>query len=108
VAVVEPGNYRTEVMTARPEVSGAGGDAKTSPYRELWDALTFWAADFPRRAGDPAEVACLIADIVEADQPAFRYPVGRVGDLSARAWIAERCVAWAPRDSYVSPDADGA
>ncbi len=103
VSVVEPGNYRTRVSTLRPYVAGASEDARPSPYPHLQDALDAFHASLPRVAGNAAEVARLIGDIVEADRPAFRYPVGMVGDMSADAWIATRSAAW---DSKALPTRD--
>jgi NAD(P)-dependent dehydrogenase (short-subunit alcohol dehydrogenase family) len=72
VAVVEPGFFQTAFSG---NVHRTGTDAP--PYDELqrlWDE----AAERLRggEAPGPEAVAQTIADIVEAEEPAFRYPVG--------------------------------
>jgi NAD(P)-dependent dehydrogenase (short-subunit alcohol dehydrogenase family) len=77
VVLVEPGPYRTEIWRSSPRIQPAG-----SPYLP-WLQQLFRGADLheARSAGDPKDVAKVIAQALEAPKPRFRYPVGFFGRL---------------------------
>ncbi|HET7628191.1 MAG TPA: SDR family oxidoreductase [Bacillales bacterium] len=74
VAIVEPGSYATNIWD-----KGIGGMAaiENSPYAEKLERLTRRVKKIVAQAGDPKEVAAKIAEIAEAEQPDFRYPLGK-------------------------------
>lgn len=77
IVLVEPGPYRTEIWRKSPRIQPLG-----SPYLD-WLQQVFRGADLheARSAGDPKEVALVIARALEAPRPRFRYPVGFFGHL---------------------------
>ncbi len=85
VAIVEPGFFGTEFS----------GNAKrfgtdTAPYDQLeqtWQDAAKRMRGGAETGPGPEAVAAVIADICEADEPAFRYPVGDDAEmvLGARA-----------------------
>jgi NAD(P)-dependent dehydrogenase (short-subunit alcohol dehydrogenase family) len=72
VILIEPGPYRTEIWTSTPRVLPPGG-AYTP-----WLRRVFYGADRheANNGRDPREVANVIAGVLEASRPRFRYPVG--------------------------------
>jgi NAD(P)-dependent dehydrogenase (short-subunit alcohol dehydrogenase family) len=78
VVLVEPGPYRTEIWKSTPRIQPAG-----SPYH-AWVQHVFRAGDAHAAsvARDPKEVALVIASVLEARRPRFRYPVGPFARLN--------------------------
>ncbi len=75
VVIVEPGQYATDIW-------GRDYDIATAPDSPYGDMLEWWlglGGQPPPGAEDPADVARLIADIVEDPRPGLRYPVGQAG-----------------------------
>ena len=72
VVLIEPGPFRTEIWRSSPRIQ-----PENSPYYE-WLEQLFRAADRheARAAGDPKDVALVIAHALEAPRPRFRYPIG--------------------------------
>jgi NAD(P)-dependent dehydrogenase (short-subunit alcohol dehydrogenase family) len=77
VVLIEPGPYRTDIL-GRNRALARNAEAPDSPYaawtRHLDRVLE---ARMDRMAGDPAEVAGRICDVLEAARPALRHPMGR-------------------------------
>jgi NAD(P)-dependent dehydrogenase (short-subunit alcohol dehydrogenase family) len=74
VAIVEPGFFGT---TFSDNAKRFGTD--TAPYDELertWQAAAQRMRGGAETGPGPEAVASVIADICEADEPAFRHPVG--------------------------------
>jgi NAD(P)-dependent dehydrogenase (short-subunit alcohol dehydrogenase family) len=78
--LIEPGPYKTDIWGSAPRIHPAG-----SVYGPLLDTL--WPAvdkHVAKNAGNPQDVADVIASALEAKNPQFRYPVGptaRIGLL---------------------------
>jgi len=90
VVLVEPGPYVTDIWQASPRFAPSG-----SPYRR-WSQNVFRAGDahVAAKGRDPREVAVRIADVLDAERPSFRYPVGRLAHYTyfARGKIPSRWV----------------
>jgi NAD(P)-dependent dehydrogenase (short-subunit alcohol dehydrogenase family) len=72
VILIEPGPYRTQIWRNTPWIVPSG-----SPYRERVQRVSRAADEHAARsARDPKEVASVIARVLEAKYPRFRYPVG--------------------------------
>jgi NAD(P)-dependent dehydrogenase (short-subunit alcohol dehydrogenase family) len=72
IVLIEPGAIRTNIWTSSPRII-----PEKSTYRPLLRHLEAAVeAHVERTAGDPAEVASVIADALEAKHPRFRYAVG--------------------------------
>lgn len=96
VVLIEPGPYVTDIWDSSPRISPEG-----SAYR-AWSQYVFRAGDahVASRGRDPIEVAQRIAKVLEAKNPSFRNPVGRVARVShfmrgkipspAWRWVAQR------------------
>jgi NAD(P)-dependent dehydrogenase (short-subunit alcohol dehydrogenase family) len=78
VSLIEPGPYITDIWDSSPRIS-----PDSSPYRN-WVQYMFRAGDahVAARGGDPQEVALKIADVLQAQRPSFRTPVGRLARIS--------------------------
>jgi NAD(P)-dependent dehydrogenase (short-subunit alcohol dehydrogenase family) len=78
VVLVEPGPYVTGIWQNSPRISPEG-----SAYRQ-WVQFVFRAgeAHLRTRGGDAQDVAVAIADVLEAQRPAFRNPVGHVARIA--------------------------
>lgn len=98
VVLIEPGPYRTAIL-GRNRVLTRNASA-AGPYaawtRHLDRVLE---SRMERVAGDPQEVATRICDVIEAERPALRHPMGR-GSLArtlllraAPFGVVERLVA---------------
>jgi len=73
-------------------MNGPGQDAAGSFEAVCLGVLRVCAAFLEQHgeaSGDPVEVARLIADVVAAPTPAFRFPVGTAGVRTADAWIRD-------------------
>ena len=89
VVLVEPGFTRTGYYETSERTLSAVAPPE-SPYRRLYDHLGTLAEVGPQFLGsDPEDVARVIADAAEADDPHARYPIG----LDARAILSSR---WLP------------
>jgi NAD(P)-dependent dehydrogenase (short-subunit alcohol dehydrogenase family) len=84
VVLVEPGQYRTPIWGR----DYGPPEDESSPYRALMArSVHAMRPDGPPDAGDPAEVAQLIADLLEDPSPTLRHPVGRAGGAPVDALI---------------------
>jgi NAD(P)-dependent dehydrogenase (short-subunit alcohol dehydrogenase family) len=84
VVLVEPGSYRTDIWDNSPRVVPEG-----SPYRSLAEIVEpLMERRVLARARDPREVADAIVDVLEAERPRLRRPVGP----DAMAWWVARGV----------------
>lgn len=73
VILVEPGAFRTNIWDATPRTV-----PDSSPYRPLLEHVeTLIKEHVARTAGDPQDVAEVIATALEAKDPKVRYVVGR-------------------------------
>jgi NAD(P)-dependent dehydrogenase (short-subunit alcohol dehydrogenase family) len=77
IVLIEPGPYVTDIWQSSPRIS-----PEDSAYRQ-WVQYAFRAGEAHLRArgGDAQDVATAIADILEAQHPKFRNPVGRMGRI---------------------------
>jgi len=74
VCLIEPGAF----ATGMPErIAAAGTGPAGSPYRPLLEHLLERARSALGSGDDPQRVADLIADLAEASELQFRYPVGQ-------------------------------
>jgi NAD(P)-dependent dehydrogenase (short-subunit alcohol dehydrogenase family) len=91
VSLVEPGFLATGLLDEGAYSTLRLRDA-SSPYRDAAAAMlrTFKEQVVPK-AGDPQDVARVIADVVEARRPALRYVVGKQPRLMRRlrSWLPE-------------------
>ncbi len=93
VVLVEPGPYRTPIWGRSPHYRPA--DTAYGPLLDrLWPAVD---AHIAATAGNPQDVATAIADVLEAQNPKFRNPVGataRIG-LMLRGKVSSPTLRWA-------------
>ncbi len=74
VSIVEPGSYQTSIWEkGLSEMSSAAESAQADRLQALRTQVEATAAS----AGDPHEVARLIARIAEQPKPRLRYPIGK-------------------------------
>lgn len=77
VVLIEPGAFKTNIWESSPRVIPEG-----SVYKPLIDHLEqAVGVHVETTAGDPREVAGVIAKALEARRPKFRYAVGRTARL---------------------------
>lgn len=77
VVLIEPGAFKTNIWDSSPRVIPEG-----SAYKPLVDHLEAAVAEHVElTAGDPHEVAVVIAKALEARRPKFRYAVGRTARI---------------------------
>lgn len=84
VALVEPGSYKTNIWSngiERLSVRDAKDDH--SPYRQQLEAILAYTRQTADQAGDPQEVAAVIAKIAQTKSPKLRYLIGRGTRISA-------------------------
>jgi NAD(P)-dependent dehydrogenase (short-subunit alcohol dehydrogenase family) len=78
IVLVEPGPYRTEIWNSAPRIKPPGG-----AYTPLVDRLELaFSEHLKKYARDPREVAEVIAAVLDARRPRFRYPVGPFARIS--------------------------
>jgi NAD(P)-dependent dehydrogenase (short-subunit alcohol dehydrogenase family) len=75
VVVVEPGPYKTDIFGRNRNIAAAAERAD-SPYAELVGRMNRLTEKAEKSAGDPQEVADRIVDLLAADAPPFRNPMG--------------------------------
>lgn len=77
LVLIEPGPYPTDIWRNSPRIAPEG-----SPYRQ-WVQYVFRAGEghLQKRGGDAQVVAVAIAELLEARQPPFRSPIGRVSRI---------------------------
>lgn len=75
LALLEPGPYRTELFGRNRRLARRALDP-AHPSTSAMLAVERAAARMDRRAGDPAEVARRVADLVEHPAPPLRHPIG--------------------------------
>lgn len=85
VVIVQPGQFATGMWTHTPALLEQDDEPSYAAICDNWRSL---GGEPPPGAADPAEVAALIADIVADPDPALRYPIGPVGDMTAAEWIS--------------------
>jgi NAD(P)-dependent dehydrogenase (short-subunit alcohol dehydrogenase family) len=90
VVLVEPGSYKTDIWQRGLDRLLAHGE--NSPYAGRLGKLLAYTRRTAEQAGDPAEVAELIARIARLRNPKLRYPIGRgiKLTLAAKAWLPWR------------------
>ncbi len=94
LCMVEPGPYRSEIFERSPRHRPAD-----TAYAGVVDAVERHVdITVKRQAGDPTEVAVAVADLLDADRPRFRTPVGRDGRV---AWAMRGIVPWSVRQRIV-------
>lgn len=91
VSVVEPGNYRSEIMTnMRERMSDAGYGGEGSRYRGQWERMLDGPTDRAQHK-EPDEVAAAFLRALSDEKPQRRYmvvPNQREADLTIKAAIA--------------------
>ncbi len=94
LCMVEPGPYRSDIFAASPRHR-----PPDSAYAGVVDAVERHVdTTVSRQAGDPTDVAVAVADLLDAQRPRFRTPVGRDGRL---AWAMRGIVPWSVRQRIV-------
>lgn len=96
VALVEPGAYRTDIMTRNRRLT-RGALSPEGPYAALAARLdALWRRTAERQARDPREVAERVLALIQAADPPLRSPVGP--DAWLRAWalrlLPDRAIEW--------------
>ena len=86
--VVNPGFFRTELLTAEstnyaPAVIEDYAD-RNAAQREFWDSMN------GRQGGDPAKLAQALLTLADEDQPPFRFIAGADAIAQAEDKLAER------------------
>jgi NAD(P)-dependent dehydrogenase (short-subunit alcohol dehydrogenase family) len=80
ISLIEPGACRTNIWTSSPRII-----PEKSVYRPLMEHLDHAVEEHVERtAGEPEEVAKIVATALEAEHPRFRYTVGltaKIGHL---------------------------
>jgi len=74
VVLVEPGSYKTDIWRKGFNLVKTSPD---SPYRDMTEAVFRTARQTAEQAGDPGEVAELIAALAGHPHPPLRHPIGR-------------------------------
>ena len=91
VSVVEPGNYRSEIMTSmRDRLTDAGYGGEGSRYRGQWERMLGGPTDRAQYK-EPDEVAEVFLRALSDEKPQRRYmvvPNQREADLTIKAAIA--------------------
>ena len=90
VCLVQPGLFATDFQ--KNQLRAARADDPNLAYAPHIEKYDRSHGKFDRLAGDPARVARVIANVMDARNPAFRHPVGvdaRAGMLGAR-FLPER------------------
>jgi NAD(P)-dependent dehydrogenase (short-subunit alcohol dehydrogenase family) len=85
--IVEPGFFRTELLT--PE-STAFGELSIDDYAERTaETIPGWQAMNGKQAGDPAKLAQALVELVEAGEPPLRWVAGEdaVEQVEAKAQL---------------------
>lgn len=75
VVLIEPGPYRTDIF-GRNRLLTRNASAE-GPYAAWTRHLDRVLEARTARAGDPEEVAARICDVIEAERPRLRHPMGR-------------------------------
>ncbi|HET7521752.1 MAG TPA: SDR family oxidoreductase [Bacillales bacterium] len=74
VVLVEPGSYKTNIWSKGMKDFQVNPE---SPYREKTDKMLKIVRHIEKTAEDPEDVARIIVEIVQSEEPNFRYPVGK-------------------------------
>lgn len=94
VALVEPGDFRTEI-TARRRVAAAALDG--SAYRQRFEHFARKQERDEQTAATPEPIARLIEKILDNPYPKFRYPIGMPSQtmvVPLRRWLSQRAFDW--------------
>jgi len=75
VALVEPGPYKTDIFEKNRSEARRTRDP-ASPYAPYVATLEVELGKALQTAGDPLDVARVIADLIEAPSPGLRHPMG--------------------------------
>ncbi|HEX7063678.1 MAG TPA: SDR family oxidoreductase, partial [Bacillales bacterium] len=81
VVLVEPGSFKTEIWGKGVEDVSLDDD---SPYKEKTEQLMKIVKRIAETADDPNEVARLVAQIAQMEEPNLRYPIGKGVKASLR------------------------
>lgn len=81
LSLIEPAQFRTEIFGRNRTLARRASDPKSpwAPYARTLDKMVRGMVE--KRAGDPTDVAHLIARIVEAKRSGLRHPIG------PNAWV---------------------
>ncbi len=85
--IVEPGFFRTELLT--PE-SATFGELAIDDYAEAREQLNaFWASMNGTQAGDPTKLAQALVQLADSDEPPLRWVAGEdaVGGVEGKAQL---------------------
>lgn len=85
VVIVEPGQFATDIWEKTKTLFDQDSEPSYAAISEDWRSL---GGEPPPGAADPHNVGVLVADIMENPDPAQRYPIGPVADMTAAEWIA--------------------
>ncbi len=90
VVLVEPAQFRTDIFSRNRRLARNAEDPAGPwyPFAKALEARVNGMVE--RSAGDPALVAKLLADLVDAPRPAFRHPIG------PNAWLREALGRYVP------------
>ena len=90
VVLVEPGAYRTDIMTRNRRLCRAA--LEPGPYASMAAKLdALWRNTVERRARDPMEVGEKVAALLIAKRPRLRHPIG------PDAWLRAFALRFLPR-----------
>lgn len=76
VSLVEPGAYATAIWD-KGFTYAAKNEKEDSPYREAYGRIKAYSKQALKQAGDPEEVAKLVANIAQSRYPKLRYIIGK-------------------------------
>ncbi|HET7615990.1 MAG TPA: SDR family oxidoreductase [Bacillales bacterium] len=74
VVLVEPGSFKTDIWAKGVEDVSL---SEHSAYREKTERMKRMVTRVAETAGNPDDVAQLVARIAEREEPDFRYPIGK-------------------------------
>ena len=72
--IVEPGSFRTDLLTA---ASTTYAKPSIEDYAERTEqTVTAWEGINGKQGGDPAKLAAALVELASQDEPPFRWPAG--------------------------------
>jgi NAD(P)-dependent dehydrogenase (short-subunit alcohol dehydrogenase family) len=98
VVLVEPGYFRTALLTTNMRVAAAAHDQGSPLHAPVWHTLAEFNRSVAPLAGDPSVVARLIADVADNPRPRLRYVVGKDGKLLR---LLRSCLPWLVYENLV-------
>lgn len=89
VVLIQPGAYGTPIWDKGFSSMSTDTD---SPYQELLRSILSYSKRSAEEAGNPLDVAKLVARVSTMKSPAFRYrtPIGTVVTILTKRWLPER------------------